>query len=399
MFLDLVTVKSLGYRAIVADHSSYFFPLDDLQLRLYQLREKYYPLADAVTVLSPANVSWYHAAGIHNVVYMPNFLTFDVKKDARPRSIDPMSDVDFLVVGKICSRKNAIHILEAFSFFKRKSIGCKRRCRLTFLGRFETETYERSVREVVGRLQLGTTVTFAGEHGDVAPFLERASVLLMASRLEGAPMVLMEAKSYALPTVMFSLPYVVATSEKDGVVSVPYGDTQAMADAMAKCVSDPELYSRLSAAALTSLQGFAPSRILERWERLFAMVENGGGNIDPLCEKPSVETMLDITMRELSKVVPVMDSWWSGRDRRIWELEAEVRGLSEEASRAAAALNEARCEAMRLANSRAYKIGRMITWPYRMVRNTGRCYKDNGLRYTLGRIPKKFVNLRRRFFG
>ena len=198
---------------------------------------------------------------------------------------------------------------------------------------------------------------------------------------------------------MFSLPYVVATDEKDGVVSVPYGDTQIMADAMAKCVCDPELYSRLSAAALASLMDFTPDRILERWGRLFAMVEDGDGNIDPLCEEPSAETMLEITMHELSKVVPVMDSWWSGREKCICELEAEVRRLSESATQMAGSLDESRREVIRLANSRSYKIGRMITWPYRMVRNTGRCYRDNGLLYTLGRIPKKFANLRRRFFG
>ena len=452
MFRDLFIVKSLGCRTIVADHSSYFFPLDDLQPRLYRIREKYYPLADVVTVLSPANVSWYHAAGVRNVVYMPNFLTFDVPCEAQPPEMSINGDVELLVVGKLCARKNAVALLEAFSSLRRMWRETNRRCRLTFLGRFETPQYERIVRDAVVRLGLGDDVALAGEK-DVSAFFERATVMLMASRLEGAPMVLMEAKSHAVPTVMFSLPYVSATDERDGVVTVPFGDTEAMARAVYDCVSNPVRYRALSVAARKSLEDFTPERIMARWERVFSMMASG--KIEPLCEPLPAADMLAMTMKCMSLVVPVFDAErkrrdaelksrdaelkkqdaelksrdaelkkqdaelksrdaelkkqsvelkkqdtkLKRRDQQVARLTAELSAVRKKAQSAAADAAAWHREALRVANSRSYKIGRMVTWPYRMVRNTGRCYRENGFLYTLGRIPKKFANLWRRFFG
>ncbi len=474
MFGDFLTAKSFGCRAIIADHSSYFFPLDDLRPQIYRFREKYYPLADAVTVLSPANVSWYHAAGVRNVVYMPNFLTFDVPCETELPEFPVNGDVELLVVGTFCARKNVVALLEAFSSFRQLWCGANRRCRLTFLGRFRTPQYEQIVREAIVRLRLCGYVVLAGEHDDVAAFFSRTTIMLMASRLEGAPMVLMEAKSHAVPTVMFSLPYVSATDERDGVVTVPFGDTEAMARAVYDCVSNPARYQALSVAARKSLEEFSSERIMARWERVFSMMASG--KVEPLCEPPPAADMLEMTMKCMSLVAPVFDVERKRRDAELKSRDAELKKQDVELKKrdaelksrdaelkkrdvelkkkdaelkrrdeelrkrdvtlkkqdaelkkqdvelkkrdlqlarltsdlsvarqkvqsAAASAGAWRREASRLENSRSYKIGRMVTWPYRMVRNAGRCYRENGFLYTLGRIPKKFANLWRRFFG
>ena len=99
-------------------------------------------------------------------------------------------------------------------------------------------------------LGLGDRFTFAGQRSDVLRILAGADVFVLASRQEGLPVVLMEATSVGLPIVATAVGGVpqVLTDGVDGLV-VPPGDPAALADALARVVSDPELRDRLGAAA------------------------------------------------------------------------------------------------------------------------------------------------------
>ena len=100
------------------------------------------------------------------------------------------------------------------------------------------------------RLQLGDRLVFAGQRDDVLRILAGADVFVLASRQEGLPVVLMEATSVGLPIVATAVGGVpeVLTDGIDGLV-VPPGDPQALADALSRVITDPELRSRLGAGA------------------------------------------------------------------------------------------------------------------------------------------------------
>ena len=302
VYADAAVAEARGCRVIMADHSAYFYAMEDCNPVLYKLRETFYPTFDAVTALSPANVAWWRSTGLRNVVYMPNFLTFD------PNAVRPQDARDnptgFVSIGRMCALKGTDKIIRAYAEYANAHAG--EVDGLTFCGRFETEEYERKIRELVSACDVGDRVAFVGEIDNVQDYLSKSKALVMASRIEGAPMVLMEAKSFGVPTVMFELPFVVSTTPADGVLSVPYGDIAGLARAMETISTDEKARVRLGEAARRSLGEFDRTRILSRWRSLFEQIESGAQEIAPGCDLPSDETMFAMTMRSCASFAGVL---------------------------------------------------------------------------------------------
>ena len=47
-------------------------------------------------------------------------------------------------------------------------------------------------------------------------------------------------------------------------------------------------------------------------------------------------------------------------------------------------------EYARVYNSRSYKLGRVLSFPYRRIRGGIKCYHEHGIKYTLKRCSEKF---------
>ncbi len=306
VFPDLLHAKMAGVRVVIAEHNAYFYPLDEVTPMMYLMRIKLYPLADVVTVLSAENVAWWHSVGLHNVVQMPNFLTCgDDFLNRRPR-MDPKGR--FLCVGRICNRKNQRDVVAAFAKYLEND-AFSASSRLVFLGRFESAEVEADLRSLTKRLGIESKVEFRGEVSDVLSYYQNSDVLIMASRLEGAPMVINEAKSYGLPTVMYELPYVEGTGEVDGVISVPMYDVLAMANAMQRCIVDRKWYTHLSSAAIESLNRYSGDTIETRWRKVFAILETAGSHCDELesfCSRMPGQHMFQTTMKALTALMPAL---------------------------------------------------------------------------------------------
>ncbi len=376
-FVDLLAAKCAGCRVVFADHSSFLFPLDAFEPTLYRMRERFCPLADVVTVLSPVNVDWWRRSGVRNVVYMPNLLTFQVGKGgAEGRKAALADTVELLWCGRICRRKNPNAAIEALQLLKEAHP--QRKFHLTLLGRYESAEMRAQVERSVASRRLADFVSIPGEVGDVAPYYAKATVLLVTSRIEGAPMVIAEAKSHGVPTVMFALPYVAGTAEADGVVSVESGNTRALADAVARLVSDQGQYGEMSRASVKSLDGVRES-VLSRWQAVFRELESGEARKGLPCETGTdASHLLDMTLDGLESV---------------------AEGLADAKASLAGQFAKAEDELMACVSSRSYVIGRAATWPFRMARGVLRSLRENGLGYTLRRIPVKAANLSASRFG
>ena len=110
----------------------------------------------------------------------------------------------------------------------------------------------------------------------------QASLLVMSSRYEGLPMVLLEAQSFGLPIVSFACkcgPKDVITEGEDGFL-VPKGSISVLADSLgdtetkekyARFADAYEFYlrKRMGETALKSSYRFMESAIMQRWEKLF----------------------------------------------------------------------------------------------------------------------------------
>ena len=418
---DLLLVKSLGRKAIIAEHSMFFFPLDDINFSLYEARARFYPLADVVTALSPENVAWWHATGLQTAVYMPNLLTFQEKASKSLRSSKHLLG-SFLCVGRICERKKQNMIIEAFAKYRELEQE-PRTSRLMLLGRFNDKQIELDVHAQIERLGLTDVVDIPGEVADVSPYYNKADILLLTSRLEGAPMIINEAKAKGLPVIMFDLPYVEGTRPGEGVVTVPMNDVEAMAREMKNCITDKEKYKKLSQEGRSSLKKYETGTVMKRWEKLLRVVSRHTTSpmrLDPMCEAVPAERMLPMTMNAMGALVPVFQSWWVKNINAVWCASQNEKKIGEDRDKAYAQVKEAwkahdaiaadcekacdewrfwESEFQRLWDSRSFKIGRAVTWPLRMARNSFFVLRYEGFVAFCRRIPRKIVNLKRRFFG
>lgn len=133
----------------------------------------------------------------------------------------------------------------------------------------ERETLRARAKE----LGLGDRVEFVGFRRDPTPFYAAADVYVLPSRMEGAPLALVEAMSAGLP--------IVATrcgSGVEGLVDstvgelVPSEDTAAIAAAIRGLLGDSGRRAQLGQRARQRAQRFDPSIVAQRYEELLAGV-------------------------------------------------------------------------------------------------------------------------------
>jgi asparagine synthase (glutamine-hydrolysing) len=106
------------------------------------------------------------------------------------------------------------------------------------------------IEEKIDELGLGDVVKLLGRRDDVPALLGAADMMLLTSRLEGMPNVVLEAQFGGLPVVATDAGasgQIVADGETGYIRGI--GDVEALADRCIALLRDPDLRSRMSAAA------------------------------------------------------------------------------------------------------------------------------------------------------
>ena len=110
-----------------------------------------------------------------------------------------------------------------------------------------------------------------GPSANIVEEYQNAAFLVMSSRYEGLPMVLLEAQAAGLPIVSFACkcgPRDVITDGEDGLL-VPEGDITGLADGMKRLMDDEDLRHRMGQAAFRNSDRYDKERIMALWENLF----------------------------------------------------------------------------------------------------------------------------------
>ena len=213
---------------------------------------------------------------------------------------------------------------------------------------------EKKLRESIAAEGLSGNVIMEGFHTDVTPWYENCSLFLMTSRWECFPLVLFEAASYGLPTVLYELPYLAYNKLINGAVTVPQLDAEAAAEAIVRIVNDPAEWQRRSDAIYNSALRYEETDITAYWVSLLESLEKS-----TLPDEPRLD-------RETEILLDQIDAFH----------DSAVSGLKQERDE----------ELNSIKGSVSFRLGRAITWLPRKVRGGVRCYRDHGGRYTAERI-------------
>jgi glycogen(starch) synthase len=169
-------------------------------------------------------------------------------------------------VGRLADEKGADLALEAFARIARRVPGA----RLTIAGEGPSR---RALELRAIALGVQAAVDFAGwvVPGRVMPLINDHAVVIMPSRLDSFPLVALEAGAMARPVVasrVGGFPEIVVHGETGALVAV--GDVEALADACARLLLDPDAAGRLGRAARRRvLERFSWSRHVDAYDALY----------------------------------------------------------------------------------------------------------------------------------
>lgn len=202
--------------------------------------------------------------GATNAVCIPNPITVE---GVRPSSL---SSKRVLAVGRLAGQKGFDMLLDAWTKTKSRHEGWQ----LRIVG---SGKHHQQLQQQIRRNRLENSVEIVPATKDIAVEYGDASVMVMSSRYEGLPLVLIEGMAYGLPIVSFDCdtgPAEIIEHNKTGIL-VPPNDSDELALALDRVMTDKHIRSRFSENALERVQRFSTDNIIAQWERLFETIRNG----------------------------------------------------------------------------------------------------------------------------
>ena len=147
-----------------------------------------------------------------------------------------------LTVGRLSREKAHIDLLTAFKHLR--EINTEIDFRLVIVG---SGPERERLEAAAGSLRLSERVVFTGELSQVQPYYAAADLLVLPSHSEGSPYVLLEAMAANVPivaTAVGGVPEMV--EDEESALLIPARDPRAMAAAIARVLTEPELARKLT---------------------------------------------------------------------------------------------------------------------------------------------------------
>lgn len=164
-------------------------------------------------------------------------------RPAAPRRRDASAPVRLLHVASLNRVKDQPTLLEAIARLRGAGIGFE----LAIIG---FDTLDGEIQRTAAQMGLNANVRFLGEmtHDELRSWFEWADILIMTSRHEAGPLVMLEAAVAGVPTVGTRVGHM-ADHSPDAALAVPVGDAQALCEAISKLAKDEERRMNIAAAA------------------------------------------------------------------------------------------------------------------------------------------------------
>ncbi|PTO75711.1 glycosyltransferase family 4 protein [Vibrio splendidus] len=191
--------------------------------------------ADKLITLTNKDKKWYEKFFLKNVICIPNFTTISAE------NYKPIADRDntIIAVGRLCYQKSFDRLIDIWSKSE-----VKERFTLEIWGDGEDRSYLAGKIESLG---LNDSCKLMGESSNLEPIYGNAKCLLMTSRYEGYPMVLIESLVSGTPIISYNCdtgPEEIIIDGKNGFL-IDEGDDCRFLLALEKYCNDNQLQSKI----------------------------------------------------------------------------------------------------------------------------------------------------------
>jgi glycosyltransferase involved in cell wall biosynthesis len=193
-----------------------------------------------------------------------------IKKSCNEKIDEPAVHTDnaiVLSVGRLSKEKGIDSLLSAFS-----TIHDRTDAHLVIIG---TGPEENDLLSLANSLGIENKVSFIGYRVNPYSYMSKATILVLASRYEGLPMVVLEAMACGLPVVVTRCFPGVEEIVGDGGAGliVDTNDESGLAEAIQKLLADSQLRERMALEGRVRAQRFAAETIARQYLKVLDGVE------------------------------------------------------------------------------------------------------------------------------
>lgn len=261
---SFITDINDGSKKIVEIHFSKFKRLQYGRKGIWKMADWYRTKADEklvkkfdrFVVLTQEDKGYW--GNLPNMEVIHNMLSFHSEE------IAPLENKRVLAIGRYTYQKGFDYLLDAWKIVHRE----KPDWTLDIVGDGELQA---QLQEQIFNNQLDSSVCLKPPTKKIEDIYKEASILVMSSRYEGLPMVLLEAESCGLPVVSFTCkcgPKDIVTDGMDGFL-VPEADIDTLANRILLLMEDDKLRRDMGKAAKENSERFSEIIIMKEWIKLF----------------------------------------------------------------------------------------------------------------------------------
>lgn len=251
-----IKARTIGWQH--NSYDAYFCTSGRYAWKKDNLFRKYLPNLDEYVVLNEITKEKIDANfGIDSIViYNPKSYVSKEKSD--------MESKVFLAAGRMVYAKGFDTLVEAFRIFAQRNSDWK----LLLVGDGEELP---TIKNKIKKYGLEKRIYTPGKTSDIKEYFLQSSVLLLPSRWEGMPMIVLESLEMGCPIVAFDIDAMrpLVTNGMEGLIVKEKQDANAYAQAMLKIAESEDLRKQMHQASIKKANHFSIDKIMNEWEKLF----------------------------------------------------------------------------------------------------------------------------------
>jgi glycosyltransferase involved in cell wall biosynthesis len=229
--------------------------------RLRRAMPRLYPKLDALTVLTSRDRDAYaeHIGAPARIERIPN-----TARDMGSGRAD-LSAKTVLTAGRLATQKGYDLLIPAWAAVAERHPDW----RLQIYG---GGPMRKELDALVAEHGLGESVSLHGPSRDLGADMDRASIYVLSSRVEGLPLVMLEAMSKGMAVVSFDCPTGPADiidDHRNGLL-VPAQDIEGLGRALCEMIEDEDLRRRCADAAVETAREYSVEAVMPMWDDLLA---------------------------------------------------------------------------------------------------------------------------------
>jgi glycosyltransferase involved in cell wall biosynthesis len=275
---NILLLKALGIRILAQEHFNIAFscPFKNFPQKMAYL-PSLYSVCEAFSCLCRTDMREWHAHGVSNAICMLNPPTFPT------HSVTPstLQSKNILWVGRWDARQKRPELaIRTFAEILKKFP----EARLIMLGTNDGNyaKHFQQCKRLILNLNIGDSIDIEGFRKDMAPYYSRGAVLLCTSAYEGFSLAVAEAKTFGLPVVSTTIPYL--ETLKSGCIQVQHANAADLANAVIELLENDEKRMKLGAEARQDiLDNFSEEATLKKYDALIAAILAGREAVRDLC--------------------------------------------------------------------------------------------------------------------